>query len=68
MKYNVLNNYYLRRLQSHYPNRRFDFGNCLVGSRLCVEATQVEKVSLTDPPIFMDFVIGDASGDDRPTL
>ena len=26
------------------------------------------KVSLTDPPIFKGFVIGEASGDDRPTI
>ena len=32
-----------------------------------VEATKL-KVSLTDPPIFMGFVVGEASGDGRPMI
>ena len=32
-----------------------------------VEAPKL-KVSLTDPPIFIGFVIGETSGDDRPTV
>ena len=32
-----------------------------------VEAPKL-KVSLTDPPIFIGFVIGEASGDDRPMI
>ena len=32
-----------------------------------VEATKL-KVSLTDPPIFLGFVIGEASGDGRPMI
>ena len=71
-------------LKSNYPNRRSPDGRWAkigkVGRRrhrfllilgrpttFFVEAPNL-KVSLTDPPIFRGFVIGEASGDGRPMI
>ena len=71
-------------LQSHYPNRRSPDGrwakNEKIGRRwhwfwqifwsadaFFVEAPKL-KVSLTNPPIFRGFVIGEASADGRPMI
>ena len=39
----------------------------MVGRRVFCRSTKL-KVSLTDPPIFRGFVIGEASGDGRPMI